>query len=294
MRTLHFRPVVCSFFLSFFLSSPNLSPRILDVYHTSTHGVALVRIQNACLKCAACGSLDIRDPQNVKNSPSGHHRTTLSGYIFACIDNRKKLVKQQYLPHMFSQYDELRPTNDWDPFGSLGHPGKFQRVSRVGSVTARRSSSGHQPNFAALNRRRHLYQAGRPSRWPLAHILVMTYFTNLSVASNALASCSTLGIVFELCFESYASLQLPYSSSSSSSSMRFIIIVNVNLGNYQCILCLAVLSNLLYFLYHMYVVLNKQNEQTSKLLIHHTQSRRTIDGECHILVLLASSPLYNL
>jgi len=34
-----------SFFLSFFLiSSPNLSGRELDVYHTSTHGVALVRI----------------------------------------------------------------------------------------------------------------------------------------------------------------------------------------------------------------------------------------------------------
>jgi len=31
------------FFLSFF-SSPNLSRRRLDVYHTSTHGVALVRI----------------------------------------------------------------------------------------------------------------------------------------------------------------------------------------------------------------------------------------------------------
>ena len=31
------------FFLSFF-SSPNLSSRRLDVYHTSTHGVALVRI----------------------------------------------------------------------------------------------------------------------------------------------------------------------------------------------------------------------------------------------------------
>jgi len=29
---------------SFFLSSPNLSGRRLDVYHTSTHGVALVRI----------------------------------------------------------------------------------------------------------------------------------------------------------------------------------------------------------------------------------------------------------
>jgi len=34
------------FLLSFFylFSSPNLSRRRLDVYHTSTHGVALVRI----------------------------------------------------------------------------------------------------------------------------------------------------------------------------------------------------------------------------------------------------------
>ena len=34
----------CGFFLSSFFSSPNLSSRRLDVYHTSTHGVALVRI----------------------------------------------------------------------------------------------------------------------------------------------------------------------------------------------------------------------------------------------------------
>ena len=36
----------CGFFLlsSFFLSSPTLSGRRLDVYHTSTHGVDLVRI----------------------------------------------------------------------------------------------------------------------------------------------------------------------------------------------------------------------------------------------------------
>jgi len=31
---------------------------------------------------------------------------------------------------------------------------------------------GRQPNFAALNRGRHLCLAGRPSRWALAHILV--------------------------------------------------------------------------------------------------------------------------
>ena len=32
------------FFFFFFFSSPNLSGRTLDVYHTSTYGVALVRI----------------------------------------------------------------------------------------------------------------------------------------------------------------------------------------------------------------------------------------------------------
>jgi len=46
-----------------------------------------------------------------KKSPSAHYRTTLSGYIFAtwaCIDNRKKIVKQQYIFHISSQYGELR------------------------------------------------------------------------------------------------------------------------------------------------------------------------------------------
>jgi len=37
----------------FFFSSPVLSGRRLDVYHTSTHDVVLVQIWNACLKCAA-------------------------------------------------------------------------------------------------------------------------------------------------------------------------------------------------------------------------------------------------
>ena len=48
-----------------------------------------------------------------QKSLSGHHRTNLSGYIFtnkARIDNRKKLVKQQYLLHMSAQYGELRST----------------------------------------------------------------------------------------------------------------------------------------------------------------------------------------
>jgi len=111
-----------------------------------------------------------------KKSPSGHQRTNLWGYIFATkahIDNRKKLVKQQYLLHKFSQYGELRPTSGWDSFVSLGHPCKFQLVSRFGSVTARHSSIGRQPNFAALNRGRHLYSAGghHVGHWPTFLVL---------------------------------------------------------------------------------------------------------------------------
>jgi len=128
--------------------------------------------------------MEAQDPKIAKNSPSGHHRTNLSGDIFltkACIDNRKKIVKQQYLPHMSVQYGELRSTSGWDLLASLEHPCKFQGVSRLGSVTAWHSSSGRQPNFAALNSGRYLYSAGRPSRWALAHI---SSYRNYFVDSN--------------------------------------------------------------------------------------------------------------
>ena len=52
------------FLLLSFFSLPNLSSRRLDVYHTSTHGVARVQIQNAGLKCAVPGSLEMQDAKN--------------------------------------------------------------------------------------------------------------------------------------------------------------------------------------------------------------------------------------
>ena len=84
------------FLLSFF-SSPNLSGRRLDVYHTSTHGVALVRIKNAGLKINVLHAArwKYRTQKCRQKSPSWHHRTSLSGYIFATkalIDNQKKLL----------------------------------------------------------------------------------------------------------------------------------------------------------------------------------------------------------
>ena len=66
----------------------------------------------------------------------------------------------------------------------FGHPCKFQRVSSLGRVTARHSSSGRQPNFAALNRERHLCSAGRPSRWAVAHILVIIIMRDLETVSR--------------------------------------------------------------------------------------------------------------
>ena len=58
---------------SFFFSSPNLSRRRLDVYHTLAHGVALVRIWNAGLKCAARGSLQIQDAKKIGISAPSHN-----------------------------------------------------------------------------------------------------------------------------------------------------------------------------------------------------------------------------
>jgi len=73
-----------------------------------------------------------------KNSPSGDHRTTLSGHIFAsdaCIDNRKKILNSNVF---FTCFPTLRPTSGWDRFVILGHPSKFQRVSHFGFVLQRR------------------------------------------------------------------------------------------------------------------------------------------------------------
>ena len=103
-----------------------------------------------------------------KNSPSAHHRTNLSDHIFATeahIDNRKKMLNSNIFStysHNMVHYGPITAEICWRVWGTPA-----QRVSRLGSVTARHSGSGCQPNFAALNRGRHLYSAGRPTRLEL-------------------------------------------------------------------------------------------------------------------------------
>ena len=73
-----------SFFFFLFFSSPNLSGRRLDVYHTLAHGVASVRIQNAGLKCAARGSLQIQD---AKKSPKIAISTPSHNFVWLYLRN---------------------------------------------------------------------------------------------------------------------------------------------------------------------------------------------------------------
>jgi len=91
-RPLYFCHVVSFFFLlsSFFLllfSSPNLRGRRLDIYHTSTHANLECRSETCCMQLSGNAG-----PKKSPKITSGHHRTTLSGYIYAIeahIDNRK-------------------------------------------------------------------------------------------------------------------------------------------------------------------------------------------------------------
>jgi len=142
----------------------------VDVYHTwCGFSVTL-----ECRSETCCAQLTENTAR--KNDAKNRHLGTISQICRAIsLQLRhvstigKKPVKQQYLLLMSPQY-ELQPTSGWYRFVSLGHPCKFQPVLPLGSVTAQQSSSARQPNFAALDRGRHLYSAGRPSRWALAHI----------------------------------------------------------------------------------------------------------------------------
>jgi len=94
-----------------------------------------------------------RGQKTAKNATFEHHRTTLSGYIFANkarIDNRKKLLNSNVSPRVLRIW--YTSVSGWDLLASLGHPNTFQRVSRLVSVTARYSSSRRQPKCGVEQR----------------------------------------------------------------------------------------------------------------------------------------------
>ena len=111
-----------------------------------------------------------------QKSCQNRHRSTIAQLCWAISSQLrristigKKLVKQQpTCSHNMVNFGLLTAEICWRVWGT---PTNFNGFSS-GQRYCTASSTGRQPNFAALNRGRHLCSAGRPSGWALAHILV--------------------------------------------------------------------------------------------------------------------------
>ena len=121
------------------------------------------------LRAARC---KYRTQKIAKKSPSAHHPTTLSFYSFASksyIDNRKNLLSTNMsstCPHNIVNFGPLAPEIVSLVWGTPANFNGFRFLAALlhGTLVVRVSQT------VALNRGRHLYSAGRPSRWALAHI----------------------------------------------------------------------------------------------------------------------------
>ena len=119
-----------------------------------------------------------RTQKSRQKSPFWHHPTTLSGYVFAtkaCIDNRKNLLNSDTsstCPHNMVNFGVLMAETCWRVWGTPAHFNGFRVLAALlhGTLVVGVSQT------AALNRGCHLYSAGRPWRWALAHILVCVCF----------------------------------------------------------------------------------------------------------------------
>ena len=101
---------------SFFFSSPILSSHRFDVYHISTHDVALVSANLECRSEMCCTRL--AENTGRKKVAKNRHLGTIAQLCRAISSQLrhistigKKLVKQQYLLHMSLQFGELRPSS---------------------------------------------------------------------------------------------------------------------------------------------------------------------------------------
>jgi len=129
-----------SFLLFFFLAYSQPS-EIGCLPYSQTWCSLTENLERRSEMCFHAGRWKYRTQKIAKNSSYGHHRTTLSGCVFATkvyIDNRKKLAKRQYLLHFGPLPAKV----------GLEHRSKFQRVSRVGFVSAPTSLNGRHPNIA--------------------------------------------------------------------------------------------------------------------------------------------------
>ena len=130
--------MVSFFFLSFFI--PHLISVVADLMSTILLHMVWPRANLECRSEMCCMRLTGNAGPKKKSSKI-HHLGTIAQLCRAIslqlrhvLSIERKLVKQQYLPHVSLQYGVLQPTSGCDRFVSLGDPSKFQQVSRLGSV----------------------------------------------------------------------------------------------------------------------------------------------------------------
>jgi len=114
-----------------------------------------------------------RTQKSRQKSPSGHHPTILSVYIIAtkaCIDNLKNNFLSSNItftcPHNMVNFGPLAAEIISLVWGTPCNFNGFRVLAALlhGTLVVGVSQT------AAFNRGRHLYSAGRPSRWALGHI----------------------------------------------------------------------------------------------------------------------------
>jgi len=112
-QTIIFLP--CDFYISsffFFFSSPSLSGRRLDVYHTWCGLSANLRCRSeTCCMRLAGNSGRKKVAKNRHLGTIAQLCRAISSQLRHLSTSEKKLVKQRYALHMSTQYGERRPTN---------------------------------------------------------------------------------------------------------------------------------------------------------------------------------------
>jgi len=161
----------------FFFSSPNLSGGDwrLDVYHTSTPWYGL----SANLECMSemCCTL-LAEIQDAKDRHFGtiaqlcRAVSSQLGHISTIEKNLLNADTSATCSHNMVNFGLLTAEICWRVWGTSSNFNGFRVLAALlhGTVVVGDSQT------AALNRGRHLYSAGRPSRWALAHILVLSCF----------------------------------------------------------------------------------------------------------------------
>jgi len=129
----------------------------------------------------------------MQKSPFWHHRTTLSGCTFAaktCINNRKNLLNidtSSTRPHNLVNFGLLMAEVCWRVWGTTGNFNGFRVLAALlhGTLVVGVSQT------AALNRGRHLYLAGRPSRLGIGPHSSMKYCFGVLLVANPLSASNS-------------------------------------------------------------------------------------------------------